>query len=139
MDDDQRSQMLLHMREAHPNGPSPQQRVLTKRWIVVRGFNDIYSERVSGEAAKLSDQQKREGWRQERLQRPEVPGLPIFLRYKVWQQDGKVKDCTHKAGQRKRTWEVIRDAGLHSFAMVDNPNYSATLRARSISGEFGVV
>lgn len=137
VDDDQKSQMELHMREAHANGASPLELAATKHWIVVRGFNEVYSERVSGEEAKLTDQQKREGWAQVQLERPGVPGPPIYLRYKTWLKDGKVKGCAHKAGQRKRTWEVIRDAGLHSYAMADNPSYAATLRAQSMSGDLG--
>ena len=42
---------------------------------------------------------------------------------KVWTDTGTVDGVKHYEGQRKRTWEVLRDEGVHSYRIEENENY----------------
>jgi hypothetical protein len=43
--------------------------------------------------------------------------------WQVWLADGVVHGVRHAKGDRKRTWEVLRDESLHSYVMTNNPTY----------------
>lgn len=68
--------------------------------------------------------EQQQGWRVQRL------GPSRGLRYKVWTTDGRTHGYLHARGLRKRTWEVIRDQALHSYAMEDNPVYRDALKGK---------
>ena len=46
---------------------------------------------------------------------------------KVWLADGVVNGVRHAKGDRKRTWEVLRDEALHSYVISANPKYKYAL------------
>ena len=47
----------------------------------------------------------------------------------VWLADGVVHGVRHQKGDRKRTWEVLRDESLHSYVISNNPKYKKALSA----------
>eukprot|EP00753_Platysulcus_tardus_P018673 PLAT7004.19.p1 GENE.PLAT7004.19~~PLAT7004.19.p1 ORF type:complete len:1050 (+),score=341.53 PLAT7004.19:205-3150(+) len=57
------------------------------------------------------------------------------LRFKVWKEDGVIAHVRHLTGQRKRTWEVMRDSQLHTYDIEMNPSYRRAIRARVRYGE----
>ena len=46
---------------------------------------------------------------------------------KVWTNNRTVHGKEHYVGEPKRTWEVIADAGMHSYNIVANPKYRVRL------------
>lgn len=50
---------------------------------------------------------------------------------KVWLADGVVHGVRHAKGDRKRTWEVLRDESLHSYVLTNNPVYKKALSGRA--------
>jgi len=76
------------------------------------------------EKTKLSDSQKLSGWI---LKEEKVTGSKF--RMKEWKKTGyDDQGVKHEAGQLKRTWECIRDGGLHSYRMDLNPRYKAAMQ-----------
>ena len=63
----------------------------------------------------------------------------ILLRYKVWMEDGSMSELRHHKGEKKKTWQVIRDTALHTYDISENPNYSDAFsgRRRSVKGALG--
>lgn len=53
----------------------------------------------------------------------------VKLRVKRWKEEGTVQGVTHRAGQMLRTWEVVRESGIHSYSMSSNPEYRDALEA----------
>ncbi len=49
----------------------------------------------------------------------------------VWLADGLVHGVRHAKGDRKRTWEVLRDESLHSYVLTSNPVYKKALSGRA--------
>ena len=71
------------------------------------------------EKIKLSQAQKVSGWV---LKEEQATGSKF--RMKEWKSAGyDDQGVRHEAGQLKRTWECIRDSGLHSYRMDINPKY----------------
>ena len=52
------------------------------------------------------------------------------LRYKVWTEDGVTGGQRHEKGQKKATWEVIRDSALHTYDISANPAYEGAFAKR---------
>jgi hypothetical protein len=48
---------------------------------------------------------------------------------KVWLADGIINGVRHSKGDRKRTWEVLRDESLHSYVISANPRYKYALNS----------
>lgn len=75
-----------------------------------------------------------QGWKVERCGGPvgdDAGHDSIYERYKVWLSDGIDQlGVQHRGGDRKRTWEVIRDAGLHTYDIMANEQYRQAFLAR---------
>ena len=67
---------------------------------------------------RLTLVEKEQGWVEK------VSDNGILQRYKVWMEDGALHDLRHHKGDKKTTWEVIRDSALHTYDITENPNYS---------------
>jgi hypothetical protein len=52
-------------------------------------------------------------------------------RRKRWLNNGSVNGLNHKIGDFAKTWEVIRENGLHSYRIQDNENYIHVMHLRN--------
>ena len=66
---------------------------------------------------RLTQVEKDQGW-------VETVSNGSVLKFKVWQEDGVLQGLKHRKGDKKKTWEVIRDSALHTYDITENPNYS---------------
>jgi hypothetical protein len=46
----------------------------------------------------------------------------------LWTEDGVIDGQRHRKHQYKRTWEVLRDEGTHSYKMAHNEKYKVRHR-----------
>ena len=85
----------------------------------IRSKLDKYSAFQRG-YRKLTKLEFTQGWRIE-----DRDGLPVLR--KVWtvsrEYDNDLFGRSHVKGDYKRTWEVVNDAGIHTYAMHANPEY----------------
>lgn len=87
------------------------------KWVLMSSVVD--GDNKPNERIKLSDAEKLSGWV---LKEERSTGTKFKL--KEWKQTGyDDQGVKHTKGQLKRTWECIRDAGLHSYRMDVNPKY----------------
>ncbi len=106
--------------------------ILKKKKITIaeREWNPPLTEEYSKELSPfikyknlLSATEKTKGWK--------VVGNDGYKQWKVkvWQRSGKsdFNQEEHKKGQRKRSWEVIADEGLHTYRIDQNPHYKDAL------------
>ena len=70
---------------------------------------------VAPDLRGLTNDEIDEGWRLDEL----VDGQSVIV--KKWPKKGFYDGVRHNAGEKKRTWEVIRDAGCHSYLIQRNP------------------
>jgi len=92
--------------------------------VAVPGYNDIFFQRLPKGKRRLSHRKKAAGWT------VQLGTEGTALLFKTWLDSGVSNGCFHEAGQRKRTWEVVADEGLHSYRLEDNAEYMAALAAR---------
>lgn len=75
---------------------------------------------------ELHGSEEADGWRIVELDRRQ-------FKYKEWRTSGEIEGVPHSKGDKKRTWEVIRDAGLASYNITQNPTYQDALQAANMS------
>ena len=89
----------------------------------------VLSSMVDGDAdnktkAMLSKAEKMNGWV---IKEENVTGGTFKM--KEWKRDGyDNQGIKHDAGTLKRTWECIRDDGLYSYKIDQNPQYADAMR-----------
>ena len=87
------------------------------KWVLMSSVVD--GDEKHNDRIKLSDAEKLSGWV---LKEERSTGSKFKL--KEWKQTGyDDQGVKHNKGELKRTWECIRDAGLHSYRMDVNPKY----------------
>eukprot|EP00753_Platysulcus_tardus_P008360 PLAT15919.1.p1 GENE.PLAT15919.1~~PLAT15919.1.p1 ORF type:complete len:1334 (+),score=543.12 PLAT15919.1:95-4003(+) len=79
-----------------------------------------------GSEPLLDDVAKARGWALHKRPR-------YWVQVKKWMKDESVDGVPRVAGERKRTWEVIRDSMLHSYLIDHNPLYRDALQLRDAS------
>ena len=93
------------------------------------GYTEPFvSHTMSAVDAQLTRVEKEMGW----IIKPNSDG--VLERFKVWMQDGVTHGQRHKKGDRKATWECIRDTALHTYDISANPNYADAFASRRTIG-----
>lgn len=54
----------------------------------------------------------------------------VLERFKVWMDDGVTHGQRHTKGDKKMTWECIRDTALHTYDISANPHYADAFASR---------
>lgn len=80
----------------------------------LREMNPLYEH-------SLNEQSVEGGW----ILESQADGRQILS--KVWLDQRVIDGVPHDAGDRKRTWEVIRDSELYSYRMEKNPTYAVRM------------
>jgi hypothetical protein len=93
------------------------------KWVLLSSSVQAGNEEMT-DKTKLSDAQKLSGWilKEEKITHGK-------FKMKEWKKTGfDDQGVKHEAGELKRTWECIRDGGLHSYRMDINPRYKAAMQ-----------
>lgn len=92
------------------------------KYIVMSSM--IHGDEGDGVQLELSVAEKMSGWA---IREEKTTGGKFKI--KEWRTDGyDAQGVKHSAGSLKRTWECIRDDGLSSYKIDQNPQYSDAMR-----------
>ena len=78
----------------------------------------------------LSEDERKNGWYVESIDRHKMSYVKRkrYMRDKMDESDG----MKHKKGEIFRTWEILRETGLHSYQLAQNPKYKGMIQGKMI-------
>ena len=93
------------------------------------GFTEPHiTHTMSAVDAQLTRVEMEMGW----IIKPNKDG--VLERFKVWMEDGVTHGQRHSKGDKKMTWECIRDTALHTYDISANPHYADAFASRRAMG-----
>lgn len=85
---------------------------------------------IFDEEKLLSEDERKNGWYVESIDRHKMSYVKRkrYMRDKMDESDG----MKHKKGEIFRTWEILRETGLHSYQLAQNPKYKGMIQGKMI-------